>query len=119
MARSALRFDMRAPDFSPASSADQITAALDMCAYADERGFATVTLSEHHGVEDGFLPSPLVMAGQSETPSIVDGTAMPSASSTVGAMSMTDTAVSTRPGRTPLPHTISGTRRSSSYMACP
>jgi len=57
-----LRFDMRAPAFSPASPRDLYAAALDMCAWADEKGFSTVGLSEHHGSEDGFLPSPLVMA---------------------------------------------------------
>ena len=63
MAMTVLRFDMRAPAFSPASARDLYAAALDMCAWADEKGFTTIGLSEHHGSEDGFLPAPLVMAG--------------------------------------------------------
>ena len=34
-----------------------------MCAWADRLGFATVLLSEHHNTSDGYLPSPIVMAG--------------------------------------------------------
>ena len=63
MAMTVLRFDMRAPSFSPASARDLYAAALDMCAWADEKGFTTVGLSEHHASPDGFLPSPIVMAG--------------------------------------------------------
>lgn len=63
MALTVLRFDMRAPSFSPASPRELYAAALDMCAWADEQGFSTIGLSEHHGAADGFLPSPLVMAG--------------------------------------------------------
>jgi alkanesulfonate monooxygenase SsuD/methylene tetrahydromethanopterin reductase-like flavin-dependent oxidoreductase (luciferase family) len=59
---SILRFDLRAPAFSPARIGDLYAAALDMAAYGDEHGFDSITVSEHHGVEDGFLPSPLVLA---------------------------------------------------------
>lgn len=63
MAIPVLRFDMRAPAFSKASAAELYAAALDMAAFADERGFASITLSEHHATEDGYLPSPLTLAG--------------------------------------------------------
>jgi alkanesulfonate monooxygenase SsuD/methylene tetrahydromethanopterin reductase-like flavin-dependent oxidoreductase (luciferase family) len=63
MAMTVLRFDMRAPSFSPATPSDLYAAALDMCAFADESGFTTIGLSEHHASPDGFLPAPLVMAG--------------------------------------------------------
>lgn len=63
MAFSLLRFDMRHPDFSPASSAELYGAALDMASWADEKGFASVVVSEHHGTDDGFLPSPIAMMG--------------------------------------------------------
>ncbi len=63
MAMTVLRFDMRAPEFSPAAPRELYAAALDMCAFADENDFTTVGLSEHHASPDGFLPSPLVMAG--------------------------------------------------------
>src|SRR6185369_10379132 len=32
-------------------------------AWAEQHGLASVTVSEHHGVDDGYLSSPLVMAG--------------------------------------------------------
>ncbi|NNL66590.1 MAG: LLM class flavin-dependent oxidoreductase [Myxococcales bacterium] len=63
MALSMLRLDMRAPDFSPATPSELYAAALDMAAYCDEQGFASVVLSEHHGTDDGFLPAPLAFAG--------------------------------------------------------
>jgi alkanesulfonate monooxygenase SsuD/methylene tetrahydromethanopterin reductase-like flavin-dependent oxidoreductase (luciferase family) len=63
LAISVLRFDFRAPAFSPASRRELFDAALEMAAFADARGFTLATLSEHHGVEDGYLPSPVVMAG--------------------------------------------------------
>lgn len=63
MAVSSIRFDMRAPDFGEASRAELYAAALDMCAWADEQGFRAAVLSEHHCVDDGFLSSPLTLAG--------------------------------------------------------
>ena len=63
MAFSMLRFDMRVAAESPATPRDTWAAALDMCAWADELGLDTITLSEHHGVEDGHLSSPLTLAG--------------------------------------------------------
>lgn len=59
--RLALRFDMRAPAIgAPASSL--YPAAVDLCATADAAGFDTVFLAEHHGAEDGYCPSPMVLA---------------------------------------------------------
>ena len=63
MTTSVIRFDLRAPDFGEASHADLYAAALDMSAWADAMGFRTVVLSEHHGIEDGFISSPLTVAG--------------------------------------------------------
>jgi alkanesulfonate monooxygenase SsuD/methylene tetrahydromethanopterin reductase-like flavin-dependent oxidoreductase (luciferase family) len=63
VAFSVLRFDMRAPAFSPAGTSELYGAALDMATWAEEHGFAALTLSEHHGVDDGYLPSPLPLAG--------------------------------------------------------
>jgi alkanesulfonate monooxygenase SsuD/methylene tetrahydromethanopterin reductase-like flavin-dependent oxidoreductase (luciferase family) len=56
-----LRFDLRAP--GPTPPADLYAAALDMAAWGEEHGALSVILSQHHGSEDGYLPSPLVMAG--------------------------------------------------------
>jgi len=36
---------------------------LDMCRYADSHGFDGVTLEEHHGADNGWSSSPLVLAG--------------------------------------------------------
>jgi alkanesulfonate monooxygenase SsuD/methylene tetrahydromethanopterin reductase-like flavin-dependent oxidoreductase (luciferase family) len=41
--------------------ADRVRAAIEMAEWADQRGGIYVSLSEHHGVEDGYLPSPLTM----------------------------------------------------------
>lgn len=57
-----LRFDFRNPEFAGTAMGDRYAAALDMAQWADELGFATVTLSEHHGFADGYLPAPLAMA---------------------------------------------------------
>ena len=57
-----LRFDLRNPPFAGVSHAERAQAALDMCAWADQRGALALTVSEHHGADDGYLPSPLVMA---------------------------------------------------------
>ncbi|HVV31398.1 MAG TPA: LLM class flavin-dependent oxidoreductase [Mycobacteriales bacterium] len=57
-----LRFDLRNPGISGTDMTERYRAALDMAEWADQRGFATVLLSEHHGSEDGYLPSSLTMA---------------------------------------------------------
>jgi alkanesulfonate monooxygenase SsuD/methylene tetrahydromethanopterin reductase-like flavin-dependent oxidoreductase (luciferase family) len=57
-----LRFDMRRPEIATVPREAMYASALEMCSWADERGFASVALSEHHGVEDGYLPTPLVLA---------------------------------------------------------
>jgi alkanesulfonate monooxygenase SsuD/methylene tetrahydromethanopterin reductase-like flavin-dependent oxidoreductase (luciferase family) len=56
-----IRFDMRAPSFG-APACELYAAAIDMCAWAESRGAIVAVLSEHHGAEDGHLPSPLVLA---------------------------------------------------------
>src|SRR2546430_3507641 len=48
--------------FRSVDMADRYTALLDMAQWADERGALYVSLSEHHGCDDGYLPSPLTMA---------------------------------------------------------
>ena len=61
MSEFSLRFDMRA---SPQGASHQrlYAAALDMAVYAEANGFHSITFSEHHGVADGYLPSPMVLA---------------------------------------------------------
>jgi alkanesulfonate monooxygenase SsuD/methylene tetrahydromethanopterin reductase-like flavin-dependent oxidoreductase (luciferase family) len=56
-----LRFDFRNPAFAGTSMHERYAAALDMAEWADGLGFVAVVLSEHHGSDDGYLPSPLPM----------------------------------------------------------
>src|SRR6204780_2169480 len=56
-----LRFDMRVPDWAGPAAA-HYSAVLDMCEWAETRGAALSVLSEHHGAEDGHLPTPLILA---------------------------------------------------------
>lgn len=62
MAYCAMRFDLRNPPLAGTSMEERYRAALDMSEWADRLGFASVTLSEHHGSDDGYLPSPVAMA---------------------------------------------------------
>lgn len=62
MAEAMLRFDMRQPEFATASQADLYQAAIELCAWGDQHGIGSVHLSEHHGADDGYCPSPLVLA---------------------------------------------------------
>ncbi len=62
MAHFTLRFDLRNPPAAGTSMAERYRAALDMAEWADGLGFSAVILSEHHGCDDGYLPSPLAMA---------------------------------------------------------
>ena len=56
-----LRFDMRIPAWvGPAGG--HYAAAIDMCAWAENRGAVLAVLSEHHGTEDRHLPAPLILA---------------------------------------------------------
>jgi alkanesulfonate monooxygenase SsuD/methylene tetrahydromethanopterin reductase-like flavin-dependent oxidoreductase (luciferase family) len=56
-----MRFDMRAPE-GGASTTDLYKAAIEMAAWAETRGGVAATISEHHAAEDGYLPSPLLLA---------------------------------------------------------
>jgi alkanesulfonate monooxygenase SsuD/methylene tetrahydromethanopterin reductase-like flavin-dependent oxidoreductase (luciferase family) len=62
MVHLALRFDLRNPEFAGVSAAERIQAAVEMAAWADEHGAASVSFMEHHGSSDGYLPSPIVAA---------------------------------------------------------
>ncbi len=62
MAMIGIRFDLRVPPFARVTHADLYTACLDQCAWADQLGVDVVVLSEHHGVEDGFMPAPVTLA---------------------------------------------------------
>jgi alkanesulfonate monooxygenase SsuD/methylene tetrahydromethanopterin reductase-like flavin-dependent oxidoreductase (luciferase family) len=55
------RYDLRCPP-GGASRTELYATALEQAEWAEDHGFDTLVLSEHHGVDDGYLPSPLVMA---------------------------------------------------------
>ncbi len=56
------RYDLRCPAGAPADRGELYRAALDQAAWCERHGFDMLVLSEHHGVDDGYLPSPLVLA---------------------------------------------------------
>lgn len=56
-----MRFDLRSPAFGT-PTVELYAAALDMAVFAEEHQFAAVVVSEHHASDDGYLPSPIVLA---------------------------------------------------------
>jgi alkanesulfonate monooxygenase SsuD/methylene tetrahydromethanopterin reductase-like flavin-dependent oxidoreductase (luciferase family) len=57
-----LRFDMRAHPDGP-DHAELYDAVLDMCEWGERVGdHLFVSVSEHHGADDGYLPSPFILA---------------------------------------------------------
>jgi alkanesulfonate monooxygenase SsuD/methylene tetrahydromethanopterin reductase-like flavin-dependent oxidoreductase (luciferase family) len=58
-----MRHDFRAPAFGPATSAEIYAAALEQYKWADAQGWDMAVLSEHHGIDDGWCPAPLTIAG--------------------------------------------------------
>ena len=58
-----MRFDLRVPGMTPAQIASQYETAIEMAEWAEGKGCAAVMVSEHHASPDGYLPSPLVLAG--------------------------------------------------------
>ncbi|MSV90569.1 MAG: LLM class flavin-dependent oxidoreductase, partial [Actinobacteria bacterium] len=57
-----IRYDFRNPPIGGTTMAERYACALEQCVWAEDLGFGSVTLSEHHGVDDGYLPSALTMA---------------------------------------------------------
>ena len=57
----ALRFDMRAPS-TGAPAVDLYATALEMVTFAEQNGCLSALVCEHHGSDDGYLPSPLTLA---------------------------------------------------------
>ncbi|BBZ52022.1 LLM class flavin-dependent oxidoreductase [Mycobacterium heidelbergense] len=56
-----LRFDMRAPSWG-APPAALYAAVPEMCGWAEDHGGIAGVFCEHHGSEDGYLPSPFLLA---------------------------------------------------------
>jgi alkanesulfonate monooxygenase SsuD/methylene tetrahydromethanopterin reductase-like flavin-dependent oxidoreductase (luciferase family) len=63
MVMTILRFNCVQPGLEPNEMAQRYQAFADMAEYADQRGGSMITLEEHHGADNGWSPSPLVMAG--------------------------------------------------------
>jgi alkanesulfonate monooxygenase SsuD/methylene tetrahydromethanopterin reductase-like flavin-dependent oxidoreductase (luciferase family) len=57
-----IRFDLRVPPFASTTHAELYKACLDQCEWAERIGLDIVVLSEHHGVDDGFMSAPLTLA---------------------------------------------------------
>jgi alkanesulfonate monooxygenase SsuD/methylene tetrahydromethanopterin reductase-like flavin-dependent oxidoreductase (luciferase family) len=57
--RFGLRFDFRNPAFAGTSMAHRYAAAIDMAEWADRLQCVSIGVSEHHGSDDGYLPSPV------------------------------------------------------------
>lgn len=57
-----LRYDLRFPSFAPGTHAERYAACLEQARWADGLGIRSVTLCEHHGVDDGFMSAPLTVA---------------------------------------------------------
>lgn len=56
-----MRFDLRAPSFG-APATDLYATAPEMAAWAETRGAVSVVVSEHHCMDDGYVPAPLLIA---------------------------------------------------------
>ena len=56
-----MRFDMRAPE-GVATMPGLYDAAIEMAAWAEDRGGVAAVISEHHASPDGYIPSPLLLA---------------------------------------------------------
>ncbi len=57
-----MRFSQRSVTEDPAALAELYAATIDMCAWAEEHGALAAILSQHHAVDDGYLPSPVPLA---------------------------------------------------------
>jgi alkanesulfonate monooxygenase SsuD/methylene tetrahydromethanopterin reductase-like flavin-dependent oxidoreductase (luciferase family) len=58
----ALRINMTGIQQDVREEAKRYQAAIEMAEYVDRAGFTLVNLEEHHCAENGWLPSPLIMA---------------------------------------------------------
>jgi alkanesulfonate monooxygenase SsuD/methylene tetrahydromethanopterin reductase-like flavin-dependent oxidoreductase (luciferase family) len=64
-----VRFNLVQPEPQPGGResadrpVDRYRAAVEMAEYADEHGVTSLIVEEHHGSPDGWLPSPLALAG--------------------------------------------------------
>lgn len=62
MAHFVVRYDFRAPGADPATRQEIFARAVEQAAYAEQHGHDALMVSEHHASDDGYLPSPLLVA---------------------------------------------------------
>lgn len=62
MVNISLRYDLRLPPFAPGTHGERYRACLEQSVWGDGLGVGTVTLCEHHGIDDGFMSAPLTVA---------------------------------------------------------
>lgn len=55
-----MRLNFIQPGIEPKEMSARYQAGLDMAVFADQNGFMAVTQEEHHGVPNGWSPSPLI-----------------------------------------------------------
>lgn len=58
----ATRYDFRAPGADAATRQEIFARAVQQAAYLDGHGMDALMVSEHHAADDGYLPSPLLVA---------------------------------------------------------
>lgn len=63
MVMSAARFNCVQPGIEPNEMSARYRAFVEMAGFAEANGFSMLTLEEHHGADNGWSPSPLIMAG--------------------------------------------------------
>ncbi|MAG29471.1 MAG: LLM class flavin-dependent oxidoreductase [Deltaproteobacteria bacterium] len=59
----ALRLNLTGHSDDPQEESLRYRAAIEMAGFAEANGFGVVSVEEHHCAENGWLPSPLTMAG--------------------------------------------------------
>src|SRR3954451_24091300 len=57
-----MRFSQRSLGADAGARADGYAAMLEMAEWAESRGCLAAVVSQHHGVDDGYLPSPVPVA---------------------------------------------------------
>ena len=58
----ATRYDFRVPDADATTRQEVFARAVEQAAYVDTHGMDVLMVSEHHASDDGYLPSPLLVA---------------------------------------------------------
>ena len=56
------RYDFRAPGADAATRQEIFARAVEQAAYVEQHGQDAIMVSEHHASDDGYLPSPLLVA---------------------------------------------------------